>query len=472
MKFISTRSNAKSLNFEEVVLQGLATDGGLYVPESLPNFSAKQIKDFSKLSYEELFFEVTKYFVDGEIDDKTYKSIINKSYKKFSHIAIAPTKQLSQNEYLLELFHGPTLAFKDFALQFLGNLLDYLLTKRNEKIVIVGATSGDTGSAAIQGCMISKNAQIFILHPLDRVSDVQRKQMTTILEDNVFNIAVKGNFDDCQSMVKKMFKAESEGDTFLKGKKLVAVNSINFARIMAQIAYYFYCGSRLGCDENNRISFSVPSGNFGDIYAGYLAKKMGLGVEKLIIATNSNNILDRFVKNNDYSKEDMIETITPSMNIQVSSNFERLLFNYHNDYGQGSKMKDLMSSFEKAGSLQVDTKILMEIQKEFLSGSADDEQTKEAIKYYYKNCEEVLDPHSAVGAYVAKKYIESDEYNQEPVVTLATAHPAKFPDAVKEAIGVDPKLPEFLSDLLEREEKFEVLDNDFETVKNFVSKLV
>lgn len=472
MKFISTRSNAKSLNFEEVVLQGLATDGGLYVPESLPNFSAKQIKDFSKLSYEELFFEVTKYFVDGEIDDKTYKSIINKSYKKFSHIAIAPTKQLSQNEYLLELFHGPTLAFKDFALQFLGNLLDYLLTKRNEKIVIVGATSGDTGSAAIQGCMISKNAQIFILHPLDRVSDVQRKQMTTILEDNVFNIAVKGNFDDCQSMVKKMFKAESEGDAFLKGKKLVAVNSINFARIMAQIAYYFYCGSRLGCDENNRISFSVPSGNFGDIYAGYLAKKMGLGVEKLIIATNSNNILDRFVKNNDYSKEDMIETITPSMNIQVSSNFERLLFNYHNDYGQGSKMKDLMSSFEKAGSLQVDTKILMEIQKEFLSGSADDEQTKEAIKYYYKNCEEVLDPHSAVGAYVAKKYIESDEYNQEPVVTLATAHPAKFPDAVKEAIGVDPKLPEFLSDLLEREEKFEVLDNDFETVKNFVSKLV
>jgi len=241
---------------------------------------------------------------------------------------------------------------------------------------------------------------------------------------------------------------------------------------MAQIAYYFYCGSRLGCDENNKISFSVPSGNFGDIYAGYLAKKMGLGVNKLIIATNSNNILDRFVKKNNYSKEDMVETMTPSMNIQVSSNFERLLFNYHNDCGQGSKMKDLMANFEKEGSLQVDAQILKKIQKEFLSDSANDAQTKESIKYYYENCEEVLDPHTAVGTYVAKKYIESDAYEQEPVVTLATAHPAKFPDAVKEAIAVDPKLPEFLNDLLEREEKFEVLDNDFEAVKSFVSNLV
>lgn len=472
MKFISTRSDAKSLNFEEVVLQGLATDGGLYIPESLPNFSSEKIRSFSKLSYEELFFEVTKYFVDGEIDDDTYKSIINKSYKNFSHAAIAPTKQLSKNEFLLELFHGPTLAFKDFALQFLGNLLDHLLTKRDEKIVIVGATSGDTGSAAIQGCMISKNAQIFILHPLDKVSDVQRKQMTTVLQDNVFNIAVKGNFDDCQSMVKRMFKAEAEGDKFLKGKKLVAVNSINFARIMAQIAYYFYCGSRLGCDENNKISFSVPSGNFGDIYAGFLAKRMGLSVNKLIVATNSNNILDRFVKNNDYSKEAMVETITPSMNIQVSSNFERLLFSYHNACGQGEKMKDLMSVFEKEGSLKVDVSILSDIQKEFLSGSADDDQTEDSIKHYYETSEEVLDPHSAVGTYVAKQYIESDDYNQEPVVTLATAHPAKFPDAVKKAIGVNPKLPNFLNDLLEREEKFEVLDNDFDAVKNYVSNLV
>lgn len=472
MKFISTRGQARSLSFEEVVLQGLATDGGLYIPESLPKFSAEHIKSFRKLSYEELFFEVTKYFVDGEIDDTTFKEIIKKSYKNFSHIAIAPTKQLSQNEFLLELFHGPTLAFKDFALQFLGHLLDYLLAKRNEKIVIVGATSGDTGSAAISGCMISKNAQIFILHPLNKVSDVQRKQMTTIIEDNVFNIAVKGNFDDCQSMLKKMFKQEADGDNFLKGKKLVAVNSINFARIMAQIAYYFYCGSRLGCDENSKLSFSVPSGNFGDVYAGFLAKNMGLSVDKLIVATNANDILDRFIKNNDYSKESMVETITPSMNIQVSSNFERLLFNYHQACGKESVMKDLMSGFEETGSLKVSANILGAIQKEFLSGSANDDQTKKSIKHYYDNSLEILDPHSAIGTHVAKNYINSDKYNGELVVTLATAHPAKFPEAVSDAIGVVSELPHFLSDLFEREEKFETLDNDFEVVKAYISNLV
>lgn len=472
MKFISTRSEAKSLNFEEVVLQGLASDGGLYVPESLPKFSNKDIREFRKLNYSELFFEVTKYFVDGEIDDKIYKEIIDKSYKNFSHQAIAPTKQLDQNEFLLELFHGPTLAFKDFALQFLGNLLDYLLEKRNEKIVIIGATSGDTGSAAIRGCMISKNAQIFILHPNNRVSDVQRKQMTTIIEDNVFNIAINGNFDDCQSMVKAMFKAESNGDEFLKGKKMVAVNSINFARIMAQIAYYFYCGCRLGCDENNKISFSVPSGNFGDIYAGFLAKRMGLNVGKLIVATNSNDILDRFIKNNDYSKETMIETITPSMNIQVSSNFERMLFDYHNLHKVGGDVNALMAEFERSGSLQVDAKILQDIQQDFLSGKSNDEKTKESIQHYFDKTSEILDPHTAIGTIVAKDYINSKDYEGELVVTLATAHPAKFPDAVKSAINIDPKLPNFLSDLFEKEEKYQILDNEFDVVKNYISKLV
>ena len=248
MKFVSTRLSAPKLSFEETILQGLATDGGLYIPESLPKFDQEQIRKFRELSYEELFFEVTKTFIGDEIDHETYKEIINKSYKNFSHSAIAPIKQLSSNEYLLELFHGPTLAFKDFALQFLGNLLDYLLTKRNEKIVIVGATSGDTGSAAIQGCMHCENAQIFILHPNNMVSDVQRKQMTTVIADNVFNLAVKGNFDDCQQFVKQMFANQD----FLNGKRLVAVNSINFARIMAQIVYYFYCGSRLGKGNNCR----------------------------------------------------------------------------------------------------------------------------------------------------------------------------------------------------------------------------
>jgi len=472
MKFTSTRTNAKELTFEEVVLQGLATDGGLYVPSFLPTFSPHEIKNFKKLSYPELFFEITKTFVGGEIDDKTYKEIIDKSYKNFSHIAIAPTKQLNDKEFLLELFHGPTLAFKDFALQFLGNLLDYFLKKRKEKIVIIGATSGDTGSAAIRGCMDSKNVQIFILHPYKKVSDVQRRQMTTILSDNVFNIALKGNFDDCQSIVKNMFKAESEGENFLKGKKIVAVNSINFARIMAQIAYYFYCAIRLGVDENNKISFSVPSGNFGDIYAGFLAKKMGLNIGKLIVATNANDILNRFVKNNDYSKGELVETLSPSMNIQVSSNFERLLFDYHKKYKLEKNMPNLMAEFENTGSLKVSDQILKDIQGEFDSYKADDAQTKQSIKDFYKNTGEILDPHTAIGTFAAKEYIKSESYKGEFVVTLATAHPAKFPEAVKSAIKVEPSLPEFLSDLFKKEERYEIIKNDFNSVKDYISNNV
>src|SRR3989338_2066935 len=258
MKFISTRLSAPVLSFEEVVLQGLANDGGLYVPEFLPQFDTKKISDMKKMDYEELFFEITRHFIDSEIDEKTYREIIKKSYRNFSHSAIAPTKQLSYNHFLLELFHGPTHAFKDFALQFLGNLLDHFLQKRGEKIVIIGATSGDTGSAAIQGCGLCKNAMIFILHPHNRVSEVQRKQMTTVLSSNVFNIALEGNFDDCQAMVKKMFGDQK----FLNGQRMVAVNSINFARIMAQIVYYFYAAIRLGA-EKNPVSFAVPTGNFG-----------------------------------------------------------------------------------------------------------------------------------------------------------------------------------------------------------------
>lgn len=472
MKFVSTRNSAKELNFEEVVLQGLASDGGLYVPSSLPKFSDSEIQNFKKLSYPELFFEVTKYFIDGEIPNDIYQELVNKSYKKFSHSAIAPLKQLDDKEFLLELFHGPTLAFKDFALQFLGNLLDYFLAKRNQKIVIIGATSGDTGSAAIHGCMACKNAQIFILHPHNKVSAVQRKQMTTVLADNVFNLAVEGNFDDCQSMVKAMFNAESSGENFLKGKKMVAVNSINFARIMAQIAYYFYSAIRLGCNEKNAISFSVPSGNFGDIYAGFLAKRMGLNINKLIVATNSNDILNRFIRNNDYSKDKMIETNTPSMNIQVSSNFERLLFDYHNLHNQKNDMANLMANFEKTGSLKVSTEILKNIQSEFLSYKANDITTSQTINEIYKTTGEILDPHSAIGVYATKEYIKSEDYQKEIVVTLATAHPAKFPDAVKEAINLEPNLPIFLQDLFEKEERFKVIKNDFNSVKDYISNLV
>jgi threonine synthase len=468
MKFISTRLSAPALSFEEVVLQGLATDGGLYVPEFLPRFSENDISRMKKMTYEELFFEVTKHFIDNEIDSENYKKIIKKSYQNFSHPAIAPLKQLTCNHFLLELFHGPTLAFKDFALQFLGNLLDHFLQKRDEKIVIIGATSGDTGSAAIQGCHACKSAQIFILHPHEKVSDVQRRQMTTVLAYNVFNIALQGNFDDCQGMVKKMFSEQN----FLNGKKMVAVNSINFARILAQIVYYFYAALRLGNDEKNPISFSVPTGNFGDIYAGFLAKKMGLNINKLIIATNENDILARFLKSNDYSKSTMIDTISPSMNIQVSSNFERLLFHAHKDQKSEEKLPELMREFERSGALKVGDEILKNIQKEFDAYTVNDEATKKTIAEIFAQTGETLDPHSAVGVHAAQKFIAGENYGGEFVVTLATAHPAKFPNAVIDAGAPKPTLPKFLKGLMRAKEKFEVVENDLELVKKFIAERV
>ncbi len=451
-------------------MQGLATDGGLYIPQFFPQFDDQYIAKMSFMNYEEIFFEVTRHFVADEIPVNDYKLIISKSYKNFSHQAIAPLKQLDSKHYLLELFHGPTLAFKDFALQFLGNLLDYFLHKRKQKIAIIGATSGDTGSAAIYGCMQCKNAQIFILHPYKKVSEVQRRQMTTILSDNVFNIAIKGNFDDGQKMVKAMFAQEVEDKEFLKGRKMVAINSINFARLMAQISYYFYSASRIGVNNKNPVSFSVPTGNFGDIYAGYMAKKMGLNINKLIIATNSNDILHRFIKNNDYSRHDMIETISPSMNIQVSSNFERLLYDYHKQNECAEEIFDLMTIFEQTGSLKVRTVILESIQKTFLSYSVDDKTTKKELKDQFAATGEILDPHTAIGTFASKQYIKSDCYKGESVITLATAHPAKFPDAIKEAKLPDPKLPHFLEDLMQRKEKYEILTNDLQRVKDYISQ--
>ena len=472
MKFVSTRLIAPALSFEEVVLQGLASDGGLYVPEFLPRFDKSSLSKMKKMTYEELFFEVTRHFIDGEIEDKAYKKIIEKSYQKFSHTAIAPLKQLSHNEFLLELFHGPTLAFKDFALQFLGNLLDYFLTKRDQKIVIIGATSGDTGSAAIQGCKACKNAQIFILHPHNKVSEVQRRQMTTVLDQNVFNIAVEGNFDDCQNMVKKMFAEENSGNKFLKDKKMVAVNSINFARIMAQIVYYFYSALRFGCDEKNAVSFSVPSGNFGDIYAGSLAKRMGLNINKLVIATNSNDILTRFVKDNNYTKSQMVETISPSMNIQVSSNFERLLFDAHKAQKTEEELPKLMAAFELSGSLKVENNVLQAIQKEFDAYAVDDATTKKTIKKFFETTGETVDPHSVIGVFASQEFIKSDGYADELVITLATAHPAKFPDAVIDAGAPNPALPNFLKNLFSDQERFEVIENNIDSVKKFISERV
>lgn len=472
MKFISTREGSPFLNFEDTIMQGLAPDGGLYVPDFLPQFDNGQIDRMRKLNYQDLFFEVTKCFIDGEIPVKDYKKIIQKSYSTFNHKAIAPLKQISDREYLLELFHGPTLAFKDFALQFIGNVFEYFLKKNEEKIVIIGATSGDTGSAAIHGCLQCKHAQIFILHPYKRVSEIQRKQMTTIESPNVYNIAIKGNFDDCQSMVKKMFAKESSGDKFLNGKKMVAVNSINFARIMAQIVYYFYSALRLGVNASNPISFSVPTGNFGDIYAGFLAKRMGLNIGKLIIATNANDILFRFITNNDYRREKLIDTVSPSMNIQVSSNFERLLFDFHRNQKTKQNIAKLMEEFEKTGALKVDQVILKEIQKDFASFCASDTVTQKYIKEQFDDNNEIIDPHTATGIFASKEYSKSEDYKNEPIVILATAHPAKFPDAVVGSRVPNPRLPNFLDGILEKEEKYEIIDNDLELVVRYISDKV
>lgn len=459
MKYISTRGNAPKLNFEDAVIAGLASDGGLYVPETYPTFTPAQIALFAGLSYEDLFIEVTRPFIDGAIPENELKKIIKESYTNFAHKAIAPLKQLGSQEFLLELFHGPTLAFKDFALQFLGRVFDYILTKRKQDVVIVGATSGDTGSAAIEGCRHSKNVQIFIMHPHTRVSEVQRRQMTTVLSGNVHNLAVEGNFDDCQQIVKELFADQR----FLEGKQLVAVNSINWCRIMAQIVYYFYAALQLGAPAKS-IAFSVPTGNFGDIFAGYIAYKMGLPIKQLIIATNKNDILHRFLESNDYSRGNLEHSLSPSMDIQVSSNFERLLFDlYEND---AKTVAEIMASF-KNGSIKIDTHRIENARKIFSSQNVSDEETCKTIKEVFAQTGELLDPHTAIGVYAARR---KRKYFDIPMVTLATAHPAKFADAIIKAGLEEAKLPKFLDNLLVREEKYQVIANDIGQIKEFISQ--
>lgn len=460
MKYISTRGEAPSLSFEDVVLTGLASDGGLYVPETLPQFSREEIASWAGLSYRELAFKIIAPFVDGEIPDADLQAIIDKSYDHFRHDGIAPLVQTGHNEWVLELFQGPTLAFKDFALQFLGNLLDYILDKRQQKVVIMGATSGDTGSAAIEGCRGCENVEIFILHPHQRVSDVQRKQMTSVLEDNVHNIALEGNFDDCQNMVKASFADQS----FLpEGRQLVAVNSINWARIMAQIVYYFYSSLALG-GPHRAVSYSVPTGNFGDIFAGYLAKRMGLPIEQLVIATNANDILHRCISDNDHSKKPLIHSLSPSMDIMVSSNFERMLFEL---YGrEGAAIKGLMEDF-KSGAMVLDENALASARKLFSSYRLDDEEMTQVIADVYESAEYLLDPHTAIGVKAARETRWSKE---TPMVCLATAHPAKFPEAVKKAGQKDdPALPHHMADLFDREERYDVLENDLSAVQSFMA---
>ncbi|MBA1249305.1 MULTISPECIES: threonine synthase [Pseudomonas] len=461
MRYISTRGNAPALNFEDVLLAGLASDGGLYVPENLPRFTQEEIASWAGLPYHELAFRVMRPFVEGSISDTDFKQILEETYGAFAHSAIAPLRQLNGNEWVMELFHGPTLAFKDFALQLLGRLLDHILLKRDERVVIIGATSGDTGSAAIEGCRRCENVDIFILHPHQRVSEVQRRQMTTILGENIHNIAIEGNFDDCQEMVKASFADQS----FLKGTRLVAVNSINWARIMAQIVYYFHAALQLGAPARS-VAFSVPTGNFGDIFAGYLARNMGLPVSQLVVATNRNDILHRFMSGNQYFKETLHASLSPSMDIMVSSNFERLLFDLHGR--NGVALAELMSTFKATGKLSVEEDRWVEARKLFDSLAVSDEDTCATIADVFKRTGEVLDPHTAIGVKAAR---ECRRNLSTPMVVLGTAHPVKFPDAVEKAgIGKALELPAHLSDLFQREERCTVLPNAIEAVQAFVAQ--
>lgn len=461
MKYISTRGQAPALSFEEVVLTGLAPDGGLYVPETLPTFSGQEIASWAGLPYQELAFKVMQPFVAGALSDAEFRKIIDEAYSSFRHDAIAPLVQTAHNEWILELFQGPTLAFKDFALQFLGHLLDHLLKKRNQKVVVMGATSGDTGSAAIEGCRRCDNIDIFILHPHKRVSDVQRRQMTSVLAPNVFNIALEGNFDDCQNMVKASFGDQS----FLpEGRQLVAVNSINWARIMAQIVYYFYAGLALGA-PHRPVAFSVPTGNFGDIFAGYLAKRMGLPIDQLVIATNSNDILHRCISSNDHSKHELQHTLSPSMDIMVSSNFERMLFDLYDR--NGDAIRQLMEDF-KSGAMVLSETALSKARQLFTSYGVSDEVTVQVIRDVYENTEYLLDPHTAIGVEAARKTRRRQDI---PMVCLATAHPAKFPEAVRKAgQQQDPALPHHMADLFEREERYQVLPKDIARVQAFMAE--
>ena len=455
MKYISTRSKEKEYNFGEVFLKGLADDGGLYVPKSLKKYSKEELLELKNLNYNELSTEIINLFSVDFISREELSSLINKSYSTFREKEVIKISNVGELK-LLELFHGPTLAFKDIAMQFIGNLYEYYLSKNDKKINIVVATSGDTGAAAIDAIKGKYNLNIFVLHPNNKISSVQRKIMTTVEEKNVFNIAIDGNFDDCQNIVKQMF-SDLE---FSKSINMSGVNSINWARIIAQAVYYFYSYFKLG-KEN--ISFSVPTGNFGDVFAGYLAKQMGLPIDKLIVATNENDILHRAISKGDYISKEVRETISPSMDIQLASNFERLIYYINNS--DSEKTADIMKKI-KQNTYQIDSQSLEIIQKDFLSESCNEKETLSIIKKTYEENNMILDPHTAVGVGAAKKLSFND------CVVLSTAHPCKFPDATNNAINNHEKLPQELQHVLNKEENFQVLNNNIEEVKSFIKSKV
>ena len=453
MEYISTRNNQKIFTFKDIFLKGLADDGGLFIPKSVKPFSKEEINNLKNLSYNDLAAEIINPFIGDFMSKDDLISLISKSYSNFRTKNVVNINKLG-NLKVLELFHGPTLAFKDIAMQLIGNFYEHHLNFEQKKINIVVATSGDTGAAAIDALKGKKNLNVFVLHPNNRISPVQRKLMTTCEASNVFNIAIQGNFDDCQNLVKAMFNDEK----FSKSINMSGVNSINWARIIAQAVYYFYAYFKVG--NGQPLSFSVPTGNFGDIYAGYLAKKLGLPIDKLVVATNKNDILHRAISGGDYSQKKVMETNTPSMDIQIASNFERLLYDVKDCNSEVTK--DLMIKI-KNNTYKIDIEDLGKIQKNFISEMLDENETIEMIKKINDEYLTVVDPHTAVGIGAVKKLgIEKN------CVVLSTAHPCKFPKAIEDAISKTENLPNSLKYVNERKEKFELLSNDIQKVKKYV----
>ncbi len=457
MRYISTRGAAPVLTFGEAMMTGLARDGGLYVPEAVPVLD--DIAGLAGLSYEETAFRVMRPFLGDTFGDDTFRGLIAAAYAGFGHAARAPLVQLGPNHFLLELFHGPTLAFKDFAMQLIGQMMQAALAKTGGRVTIVGATSGDTGSAAMEAFRGLSNVDLFILYPHGRVSDVQRRQMTTPVEANVHALAMDGDFDDCQARVKDMFNDFA----FRDGVRLAGVNSINWARVLAQVVYYFYAAVALGA-PHRPVSFTVPTGNFGDVFAGYIAKQMGLPIAKLVIATNQNDILDRTLRAGEHRTDGVKPSISPSMDIQVSSNFERALFDA---YGRdGAAITGLMAKM-KTGGFTVSPAALATLRGTFASGRCSEAETLATIARHLGATGEVLCPHTAVGVKVAE-----DHLGTMPMITLATAHPAKFPDAVERATGLRPALPPHLADLFDRPERMTRVPNDLGQLQALVRERI
>ncbi len=460
MEYISTRGQADPLDFENVTLAGLASDGGLFVPRAWPKFSEAEIADMAGLSYAEVAVRVMTPFVGDSLHEEELRALCTQAYGRFAHAAVTPLVQLDQQHWLMELFHGPTLAFKDVALQLLGLMFEKFLGRRDTHLTVVGATSGDTGSAAIDALAGREKVDIFMLHPDGRISDVQRRQMTTVLSPNVYNIAIDGSFDDAQAMVKRMFSDPH----FARQFNVSAVNSINWARLMAQIVYYFVTALQLGAPKR-KVAFSVPTGNFGDVFAGYVAAQMGLPIEKLIVATNVNDILHRALCAGDYSAGNVTATPAPSMDIQVSSNFERLLFDLEGR--DGAKTLVRMQGFENNRAMTLNEDMLDAVRGLFASARIDNDGMADAMRWANEGSGEIIDPHTAIGVQAAR---DSGIDAATPIVTLATAHPAKFPDAVERATGTRPPLPKRVGDLFERKENYARLPCDYDAVTAYISE--